>query len=85
VAPKVNVPGAGEAKIIKSVGGFPAPPRHARDLLHLLVTGLLLYLVALFLLPFEIPYGQHHLNRLWEHVATERERASLGMRGPVGA
>ena len=37
------------------------------------------------LLPFEIPYGQHHLNRLWEHVATEREKASLGLRGPVGA
>jgi hypothetical protein len=49
------------------------------------VTGFLLYLVALFLLPFEIPYGQHHLNRLWEHVATEREKVSLGMRGPVSA
>jgi len=45
----------------------------------------LLYLAALFLLPFEIPYGQHHLNRLWEHVATEREKVLLGMRGPVSA
>jgi Domain of unknown function (DUF4234) len=39
------------------------------------VTGFLLYIVAFFLLPFEIPYGQHHLNRLWEHVAGEREKA----------
>jgi Domain of unknown function (DUF4234) len=45
------------------------------------VTGFLLYLVALFLLPFEIPYAQHHLNRLWEHVAAERDKAHLGMRG----
>ena len=45
------------------------------------VTGFLLYLVALFLLPFEIPYAQHHLNRLWEHVAAEREKAAAGMRG----
>jgi Domain of unknown function (DUF4234) len=45
------------------------------------VTGFLLYLVALFLLPFEIPYAQHHLNRLWEHVAAERDKARLGMRG----
>jgi hypothetical protein len=47
------------------------------------VTGFLLYIVAFFLLPFEIPYGQHHLNRLWEHVAGEREKAAMGMRGPV--
>ena len=45
------------------------------------VTGFLLYVVALFLLPFEIPYAQHHLNRLWEHVAAEREKAAAGMRG----
>jgi len=45
------------------------------------VTGFLLYVVALFLLPFEIPYGQYHLNRLWEHVAAEQERAAIGMRG----
>lgn len=47
------------------------------------VTGFLLYIVAFFLLPFEIPYGQHHLNRLWEHVAGEREKAAMEMRGPV--
>jgi heme/copper-type cytochrome/quinol oxidase subunit 2 len=44
------------------------------------VTGFLLYIVAFFLLPFEIPYGQHHLNRLWEHVAGEREKEAIGMR-----
>jgi hypothetical protein len=47
------------------------------------VTGFLLYIVAFFLLPFEIPYGQHHLNRLWEHVGGEREKPAKGMRGPV--
>jgi hypothetical protein len=47
------------------------------------VTGFLLYIVAFFLLPFEIPYGQHHLNRLWERVAGEREKAAMGMRGPA--
>jgi Domain of unknown function (DUF4234) len=46
------------------------------------VTGFLLYIVAFFLLPFEIPYGQHHLNRLWEHVAYEREKAAMGTRRP---
>jgi hypothetical protein len=40
-----------------------------------------LYLVALFLLPFEIPYAQHHLNRLWQHVAGERDKTAAGMRG----
>jgi hypothetical protein len=45
------------------------------------VTGFLLYVVGLFFLPFEIAYGQHHLNRLWEHVAAEREKAAVGMRG----
>jgi heme/copper-type cytochrome/quinol oxidase subunit 2 len=47
------------------------------------VTGFLLYIIAFFLLPFEIPYGQHHLNRLWEHVAGEGEKAAMGMRGRV--
>ena len=28
--------------------------------------GYTLYLVALFLLPFELVYAQQHLNRLWE-------------------
>jgi hypothetical protein len=47
------------------------------------VTGFLLYIVAFFLLPYEIPYGQHHLNRLWEHVAVEGEKVVMGMRAPV--
>jgi len=45
------------------------------------VTGFLLYVVALFLLPFEIPYGQYHLNRLWRHEVSEAQKADLGMRG----
>jgi hypothetical protein len=28
--------------------------------------GYSLYLIALFLLPFELVYAQQHLNRLWE-------------------
>src|SRR3954470_24285342 len=44
-------------------------------------TGFLLYLVALFLLPVEIPYGQYHLNRLWEHIAAELGKGASGMRG----
>ena len=48
MARKVEVPGAGQVKVIT---------------------------------PFEIPYAQHHLNRLWEHVAAEREKAAAGMRG----
>jgi hypothetical protein len=44
-------------------------------------TGFLLFLIGLILLPVEIPYGQYHLNRLWEHVAAEGEKSSLGMRG----
>ncbi len=34
------------------------------------VLGFVLFLVALVLLPFEIPYAQGHLNRLWEHEAS---------------
>jgi hypothetical protein len=45
------------------------------------VTGFLLYLVALVFLPIEIPYAQHHLNRLWEHAAEERQKVAAGMRG----
>jgi uncharacterized protein DUF4234 len=45
------------------------------------VTGFLLYLVALILLPFEAVYAQHHLNRLWRHLREERGKADLGMRG----
>ena len=45
------------------------------------VTGFLLYLVALILLPFETVYAQYHLNRLWRHLAEEAQKAGLGMRG----
>jgi ABC-type transport system involved in cytochrome c biogenesis permease subunit len=45
------------------------------------VTGFVLYLVALILLPFEIPYAQAHLNALWEHEAGEAEKTELGLRG----
>ena len=45
------------------------------------VAGFLLYLVALFLLPFEAVYAQHHLNRLWRHLGDEARKSELGMRG----
>ena len=45
------------------------------------VLGFVLFLIALVLLPFEIPYAQGHLNRLWEHEAAEREKHELGLRG----
>ena len=50
------------------------------------VAGFVLFLVALILLPFEIPYAQAHLNSLWEHEAGEHEKRELGLRGdaPVG-
>jgi Domain of unknown function (DUF4234) len=44
------------------------------------VTGLVLFLFAFFLLPFEIPYAQYHLNRLWRHEVEEAEKARLGTR-----
>jgi membrane protease YdiL (CAAX protease family) len=45
------------------------------------VLGFVLYLLALILLPFEIPYAQSHLNRLWEHKAGEEQKAEAGLRG----
>lgn len=42
------------------------------------VTGILLFTLALFLLPFEIAYAQHHLNRLWEREAEIDSRQRLG-------
>jgi hypothetical protein len=45
------------------------------------VTGFLLYLLALILLPFEAVYAQHHLNRLWRHELGEEEKREQGMRG----
>ena len=45
------------------------------------VGGFVLFLIALVLLPFEIPYAQAHLNRLWEHESAEADKAQLGLRG----
>jgi Domain of unknown function (DUF4234) len=45
------------------------------------VTGFVLYLIALIVLPFETVYAQHHLNRLWRHLVEEARKAELGMRG----
>jgi hypothetical protein len=42
------------------------------------VTGILLFALAFFLLPFEIAYAQHHLNALWEREAYEEEKRRLG-------
>jgi uncharacterized membrane protein len=48
------------------------------------VTGVLLFSLALFLLPFEIAYAQHHLNRLWEREIEQAERESVGAAPSVG-
>jgi hypothetical protein len=48
------------------------------------VTGILLFTLALFLLPFEIAYAQHHLNRLWEREAESAARERLGAAPPIG-
>jgi hypothetical protein len=48
------------------------------------VTGILLFALAFFLLPFEIAYGQHHLNRLWEREAELGARSEVGAAAPVG-
>jgi Domain of unknown function (DUF4234) len=45
------------------------------------VTGFALFLVAVVLLPFEVPYAQHHLNRLWRHLQQEDLKYQSGMRG----
>jgi hypothetical protein len=45
------------------------------------VLGFVLFLVALVLLPFEIPYAQSHLSTLWEHKAAEEEKHAQGLRG----
>ena len=48
------------------------------------VTGILLFALAFVLLPFEIAYGQHHLNRLWEREAGLGARREVGAPAPVG-
>jgi hypothetical protein len=48
------------------------------------VTGVLLFALALFFLPFEVAYAQHHLNRLWEREADRGERELVGAAPSVG-
>jgi hypothetical protein len=48
------------------------------------VTGILLFALAFVQLPFEIAYGQHHLNRLWEREAGLGARREVGAPAPVG-
>jgi hypothetical protein len=48
------------------------------------VTGILLFALALFLLPFEVAYAQHHLNRLWEREAERGARELVGAAPSVG-
>jgi hypothetical protein len=48
------------------------------------VTGVLLFALALFFLPFEIAYAQHHLNRLWEREAGLGERREVGAAPAIG-
>jgi uncharacterized protein DUF4234 len=45
------------------------------------VTGLLFFVVAIVLLPFEVTYAQHHLNRLWLHQQEEEFKYRSGLRG----
>ncbi len=45
------------------------------------VVGFVLFLIALIFFPVEIPYAQHHLNKIWERESGEAEKRGLGMRG----
>ncbi len=57
----------------QELAGVQQPASHA--------VGFLLFLLALILLPFEVAYAQHHLNRLWKCAADEEQKERLGMRG----
>ena len=46
--------------------------------------GFVLFIVGFVLLPIEVFYVQHHLNRLWRHVLGEDERRAMGMRPTTG-
>ena len=48
------------------------------------VTGILLFALALILLPFEVAYAQHHLNRLWEREAERGECELVGAAPSLG-
>ena len=43
--------------------------------------GFVLWLIALFLLPFEIVYSQREINRLWRHLESEQDKRLAGLRG----
>ena len=45
------------------------------------VLGFVLFLIALIFFPIEIPYAQHHVNKLWRLEAGEEQKRTLGMRG----
>jgi hypothetical protein len=42
--------------------------------------GFLLFVIGFVFFPIEVFYLQAHLNRMWRHVASEREKEQLGMR-----
>jgi hypothetical protein len=45
------------------------------------ILGFVLFLIAVVFFPVEIPYAQHHVNKLWRLEAGEAEKHALGMRG----
>ena len=72
-------PFVSEWRFFKRIGDAQARAGMEHRISH--VTGFVLYLIALILLPFEAVYGQYHLNRLWRHLVEEAQKAQLGMRG----
>ena len=72
-------PFVSEWRYYRRIGEAQARARMDHRISH--VTGFVLYLIALVLLPFEAVYAQHHLNRLWRHLREEAQKAELGMRG----
>ena len=72
-------PFVSEWRYYRRIGEAQARARMDHRISH--VTGFVLYLIALVLLPFEAVYAQHHLNRLWRHLVEEAQKAELGMRG----
>jgi hypothetical protein len=88
VARKLEVRGAGTVKVIQPCP-FVSQIGRAQELAGLEhrishVTGILLFTLALFLLPFEIAYAQQHLNRLWEREAELDSRQRLGAAPAIG-
>jgi hypothetical protein len=45
--------------------------------------GFILYLVALIFLPFELPYMQEHLNRLWRAAVAGEARGPGDVPAPA--